>query len=115
MQKRIRVVKSYGLHFEVFLTAQTKDVQRKIFKVIESIETLEQVPNKFLKSIKGTRGLFEARIRSGSNIWRVFCFFDEDALVILLNGFQKKNQKTPQKEINKALRLMQSYYNEKEQ
>lgn len=115
MQKRIRVVKSYGSHFEVFLKAQTKDVQRKIFKVIESIETLEHVPSKFLKSIKGTRGLFEARIRLGSNIWRVFCFFDEDALVILLNGFQKKDQKTPQKEINKALRLMQSYYHEKEQ
>ena len=67
----------------------------------------------FLKAITGTNGLYEARIKLGSNIWRVFCFFDKGKLVILLNGFQKKTQKTPRKEINKALKLMESYYNDK--
>ena len=61
----------------------------------------------------GYKGLFEARIKLGSNIWRVFCFFDKGKLVILLNGFTKKTQKTPKKEIDKAARLMKEYYQEK--
>ena len=63
--------------------------------------------------MEGTNGLYEARIQLASNIWRVFCFFDNGKLVILLNGFQKKTQKTPKNELEKALRLMQEYYQEK--
>jgi len=63
--------------------------------------------------MKTHKGLFEARIKLGSNIWRVFCFFDKGKLVILLNGFTKKTQKTPKKEIDKAVRLMKVYYEEK--
>jgi len=48
-----------------------------------------------------------------SDIWRVFCFFDKGKLVILLNGFTKKTQKTPKKEIDKALKLMAEYYQDK--
>ena len=66
-----------------------------------------------MKHIADTDGLYETRIQLGSDIWRVFCFFDNDKLVILLNGFQKKTQKTPKKEINKALRLMLEYYEQK--
>jgi phage-related protein len=61
----------------------------------------------------GTNGLYEARIQLGSEIWRVFCFFDNGKLVILLNGFTKKTQKTPKNEIEKALQLMQKYYDTK--
>jgi len=92
---------------------QPQKVQDKIFKIIEAIETLERVPSNYLKSIVGVAGLFEARIKLGSNIWRVFCFFDNDKLVILLNGFQKKTQKTPKNEIEKAVRLMNEYYQSK--
>jgi phage-related protein len=88
-------------------------VQDKIFKIIEAIETLERVPSNYLKSMERTNGLYEARIKLGSNIWRVFCFFDHGKLVILLNGFQKKTQKTPKSEIEKALKLMTKYYSEK--
>lgn len=63
--------------------------------------------------MEGTNGLYEARIQLGSNIWRVFCFFDKGKLVILLNGFQKKTQKTPKNEIENALKLMIKYYSEK--
>lgn len=63
--------------------------------------------------MKTHKGLFEARIKLGSNIWRVFCFFDKGKLVILLNGFTKKTQKTPKKEIDKAVKLMKEYYEEK--
>ncbi|GIZ08558.1 type II toxin-antitoxin system RelE/ParE family toxin [Flavobacterium sp. UMI-01] len=110
---KVREVIAFENHFESFLLEQPKKVQDKIFKIIEAIETLERVPSNYLKSMEGTNGLYEARIQLGSNIWRVFCFFDNGKLVILLNGFQKKTQKTPKNEIEKALGLMTKYYNEK--
>ncbi|WP_396184515.1 type II toxin-antitoxin system RelE/ParE family toxin [Flavobacterium sp.] len=110
---KVREVVAYENHFEEFLLEQTIKVQDKIFKTIEAIETLERVPSNYLKSMERTNGLYEARIKLGSNIWRVFCFFDHGKLVILLNGFQKKTQKTPKSEIEKALKLMTKYYSEK--
>ncbi len=113
MEQKIRTVIAYKHYFEEFLLAQPKKVQDKIFKVVEIIETYERIPTTYLKAITGTDGLFEARIRLGSSIWRVFCFFDQGKLVILLNGFIKKTQKTPKKEIDKAVKLMNAYYENK--
>lgn len=110
---RVREVIAYKNYFEDFLLEQPKKVQDKIYKVVEIIETYERVPSTYLKLITGTRGLYEARIKLASNIWRVFCFFDKGKLVILLNGFAKKSQKTPKREIDKALKLMNLYYEEK--
>jgi phage-related protein len=110
---KVRHVIQYKGYFEAFLLAQDRKVQDKIFKIIEIIEHYEHIPKTYLSPIKTHKGLYEARIKLGSNIWRVFCFFDEGKLVILLNGFVKKSQKTPKKEIEKAERLMQEYYNEK--
>ncbi|NJY62971.1 type II toxin-antitoxin system RelE/ParE family toxin [Salinimicrobium sp. CDJ15-81-2] len=111
--ERIRKVISYKNYFQDFLIKQPRKVQDKIFKIIEAIETFERIPSHYLKALKGTKGLYEARIKLGSDIWRVFCFFDKGKLVILLNGFTKKSEKTPKKEIDKALKLMESYYREK--
>ena len=111
---KVRDVIAYKNYFEDFLLEQPTKVQDKIFKIIEAIETLERVPSNYLKSMQGTDGLYEARIQLASNIWRVFCFFDDNKLVILLNGFQKKTQKTPKNEIERALRLMNEYYQEKQ-
>ncbi|MEM6642288.1 MAG: type II toxin-antitoxin system RelE/ParE family toxin [Bacteroidota bacterium] len=110
---KVREVIAYKQYFEEFLNKQTTKVQDKIFKIIEAIETLERVPSNNLKHLTGTDGLYEARVQLGSNIWRVFCFFDGDQLVILLNGFQKKTQKTPKKEIERAELLMTEYYQDK--
>lgn len=71
------------------------------------------VPEKYFKHLEGTDGLFEIRVKVGSDIYRIFCFFDEGNLVILLNGFQKKTDKTPKNEIEKAERLMKKYYENK--
>ena len=111
--EKVREVIAYKHYFEDFLCSQSTKVQDKIFKVVEILETYERVPSNYLKAITGSKGLYEARIKLGSNIWRVFCFFDNGKLVILLNGFQKKTQKTPKKEIAKALNLMELYYAEK--
>ena len=110
---KIREVIAYKNYFEDFLLGQPRKVQDKIFKIIEAIETLERVPSNYLKAMEGTNGLYEARIQLASNIWRVFCFFDNGKLIILLNGFQKKTQKTPKNELEKAMRLMKEYYQEK--
>ena len=110
MNQKVREVVEFENHFSEFLKKQPVKVQNKIFKIIEAIETLERVPSNYLKMLVGTNGLYEARIQLGSDIWRVFCFFDNGKLVILLNGFTKKTQKTPKNEIEKALQLMQNYY-----
>ena len=65
---------------------------------------------KFLKHLSGTEGLYEIRIEVKSNIYRIFCCFDKGKLVILFNGFQKKSQKTPKAELEKALKLMAEYF-----
>ncbi len=110
---KIREVVGYKHYFKDFLLQQSKKVQDKIFKIIEIIEYQQRIPEKYLKHIKGQKGLYEARISLGSDIWRVFCFFDQGQLVILLNGFQKKSQKTPKSELEMAIRLMKEYYEEK--
>lgn len=113
MNQKVREVVEFENHFSEFLKQQPIKVQNKIFKIIEAIETLERVPSNYLKMLVGTNGLYEARIQLGSDIWRVFCFFDNGKLVILLNGFTKKTQKTPKNEMDKALNLMQKYYDTK--
>jgi phage-related protein len=62
----------------------------------------------------GTTGIYEIRVEIGGNTYRVFSFFDKDQLVILVNGFQKKSQTTPKKEIELAEKLRKEYFNEKE-
>jgi phage-related protein len=110
---KVREVIAYKSYFEDFILSQPQRVQDKIYKIIGAIEVLERVPAQYLKSVTGTNGLYEARIRLASDIWRIFCFFDEEKLVILLNGFQKKTPKTPKSEIDKAVKLMEEYYKEK--
>jgi phage-related protein len=110
---KIRTVIAYKNYFKDFILSLPPKVQDKIFKIIEIIEYQQRIPEKYLKHIEGQKGLYEARILLGSDIWRVFCFFDEGKLVILLNGFQKKTQKTPKSEIDRAVRLMVEYFNDK--
>lgn len=105
----------YGDEFWDFYNSQSKKVQDKIDWVIGLVRTLKMVPEKFLKHLEGTDGLFEIRVKVGSNIFRIFCFFDKGDLIILLNGFQKKREKTPKNEIDKAERLKKQYYEDEKQ
>lgn len=75
----------------------------------------ERIPKKFFDQMAGYEGLFEIRIEFESNIFRIFCCFDEGNLVVLFNGFQKKTQKTPRNEIEKALKIKQEYFEQKKQ
>lgn len=110
MLKRNRHITIYGEHFHDFYEKQDERVQTKIDYVFSVIQTVERIPQKFLKHIEGTDGLFEIRVEVGSNIFRIFCCFDRGDLVVLFNAFQKKSQRTPMKEIALAEKLRREYF-----
>ena len=103
----------YENHFIEFYQQQDEKVKEKIKYVLELIKQVEKVPEKFLKHLTGTNGLYEIRIEYQSNIYRIFCCFDKGKLVVLINGFQKKTQKTPKNELEKALSIMNDYFQQK--
>ena len=106
---KYRQITFYRDYFQVFFDNQSKKVKAKIMWTFDSIEELQRVPETYLKHLENTDGLYEIRIQSGSDIFRIFCFFDEGRLVVLVNGFQKKTQKTPKQEIELALKLKAEY------
>ncbi len=113
-RKYVRQVVAYANYFKDFKKTLRKETLQKVYQVFIYIMTLEQVPVKFLKAITGVTGLYEIRVEEGGNIYRIFCCMDDDRLVILFNGFQKKSQKTPPEEIERAKRIMNEYFAEKE-
>ena len=108
-----RQVIAYKRYFLDFYERQVEDVQKKIEWTLQLIRTTAHVPEKYFKHMEGYKALFEIRVEIGSNIFRIFCFFDEGNLVVLENGFQKKTQKTPKSEIAKALKIKEEYFDEK--
>lgn len=112
MQKIRRIV-FYEDYFNRFYYEQNIRVRKKINWLIELVVTQQKISSNYLKSISNARGLFELRIMLGTNCWRIFCFFDEGNIVVLLNGFVKKDQKTPMREIEKAKLLMYKYHEER--
>lgn len=108
-----REIRFYEKYFIEFYLSQNSNVQEKIEYVFKVIRTVDRIPQKFLKHIESTDGLYEMRIKVGSDIYRIFCCFDKGKIVILFNGFQKKSKKTPKKEIEKALKLKTKYFKEK--
>ncbi|MBS7787878.1 type II toxin-antitoxin system RelE/ParE family toxin [Flavobacterium sp. CYK-55] len=108
-----RTIIFYENHFIKFYQDQNDKVKGKIQQVLELIKQVDRVPEKFLKHLSGTDGLYEIRVEYQSNIYRIFCCFDEGKLVILFNGFQKKTQKTPKNELDKAIELKKEYFTQK--
>ncbi len=104
-----REIGFYENHFKDFYLKQSLVVRKKIDWTLLILKTTRIVPEKFLKHLTNTNGLWEVRISADNGIFRIFCFFDEGNLIILLSGFQKKTQKTPINEIKKAERLKQEY------
>lgn len=100
-------------YFIDFYEEQSEDVQAKIEWTLGLIRVTLHVPEKYFKHIEGTKGLYEIRVGAGSNIYRIFSFFDKGNIVVVGNAYLKKTQKTPKKEIDKALRIMEEYKNEK--
>lgn len=110
---KVRQLIFYKRHFLDFFEDQPEKVKDKIDYVLFVLTVTERVPKKFLEHMTGTDGLYEIRMEFQGNIYRVFCCFDEGKIVVLFNGFQKKSQKTPQAEIDKALKIKEDYFKEK--
>ncbi len=110
MTREIKFYKKYFIDFYISLDSPVQEKIEYVFKVIKTVDLISQ---KFLKHIESTDGLYELRIKAGSNIYRIFCCFDSGLIVVLFNGFQKKSQKIPKKEINKALKIKDEYFRNK--
>jgi putative addiction module killer protein len=103
-----RKIITFGNHFKSFIESVDDSVRRKIDYVLDMLKTLKRINSKFVKLIKD--GVYELRVEWEGNIYRVFFIFDEGNIVVLFNGFQKKTKKTPQAEIEKALKIKEEYY-----
>ena len=108
----VREIFYYQDYYLDFFETLKPEVKKKLNWTLQLIATLEKVPERYFKYLTGSSGIFEIRVEVGSNIFRVFSFFDKGQLVILLNGFQKKTQKTPKAEIALAEKLKERYFNE---
>lgn len=109
-----RSIVAYKSYFHDFIVCQDKSVARKYNAVFRYICTQPRIPVKFFRSIQQRDGLYEIRVESGGNIYRTFCCMDEGKIVVLFNSFQKKSQKTPPKEIDKAQAIMKEYFQSKD-
>ena len=113
-EKNFRDIFYYKSYYLDYFNSLDNKVRQKFNWTLKLISTVDRVPVKYFKHIEDSTGLFEIRVEFGSNIYRVFSFFDKGQLVILINGFQKKSQKTPKKEIEKAEKLKKQYFDEKD-
>lgn len=112
-EKPIREIFYYKNYYLNFFKTLTPDVQRKFNWTIQLISRIDRIPEKFFKHITDSNDLYEIRIELGSDIYRVFSFFDKGRLIILLNCYQKKTQKIPKKELELAEKLKKQYLDEK--
>lgn len=112
--ERIRQIIYYKKYFLDFFDHQTKRIKEKIDHVLFVVTVAERIPRKFFQHLEGTDGLYEIRVEFQGNIYRIFCCFDEGQVIVLFNGFQKKSQKTPAGEIERALKIMTEYFDEKQ-
>ena len=112
--EKIRTIKLFKTYYKDFYVSQAQKVRDKINFVLKMVETQQIIPNKFFRFIEGSDGIYEIRVEIESNIYRIFCCLDGGAVVVLFHGFQKKTQKTPQKEIKRAEVIKNEYFKSKE-
>jgi phage-related protein len=111
--KHFREIFYYKDYYLDFFKILKPDVQKKINWTLQLIATIDRVPKKYFDHITNSTGIFEIRVEVGTDIYRVFSFFDKGNLIILINGFPKKTQKTPKSEIELAEKLKKQYFDEK--
>ena len=90
-----------------------KQVQRVTW-VLKLLEELRIVPTQYFKKMPGTDGIWEVRVKAGSNIFRLLGFFDGSNYVVLVHAFQKKTQKMPKQAIRLAEERKRDYFRRKE-
>jgi phage-related protein len=111
-EQKVRTVAYYKDYYFDFYSRLEVSVQKKFDWTISLIERIDKVPKKYFDHITNSSGIWEIRVEFEGNIFRAFSFFDRGKLIIAINGFQKKSQKTPKKEIELAERIKKEYFNE---
>lgn len=106
-----REIIAYKNYFLDFMSALDDKESRKIYYILDMLKVQDRVSEKFVKHLK--EGLYEIRAEYNGNIYRIFFCFDAGKIVVLFNGFQKKSQKTPPQEIDKAIKIKNEYYGSK--
>ena len=91
-----------------------RDAQKGAW-VLRLVEQLEMVPQQYFKKLVGTEDLWEVRVQMGGNSYRLLGFFDGSVLLILTSGYAKKQQKTPQREIDLAHQRRSDYLQRRKQ
>ena len=86
------------------LTAR-RDEQAKIMSVLQTAEIMQFVPGNFLKKLQGRDKLWEIKVQR----FRFLGFYINGRKLILLHGFVKQSQKTPQSEIAIAVQRQSMY------
>lgn len=109
MKRELIAFESY---FDDFMATLTFAEKKKVYYILDLLVTEDRISVKFVKYIR--EELYELRAMYNGNIYRIFFIFDEGNIVVLFNGFQKKTQETPEKEIKKALRIKNEYYESKQ-
>ena len=90
------------------------DIERKkIKRALLLLETEDKIPYHYIKYLMD--GIYELRVTCGYNEFRIMFIHDGNDVVILLNAFRKKTQKTPKNELERAIRFKNEYYGQKEQ
>jgi len=102
----IRTIRAFGDYYDQFMDTLSVSEKMKVHYILDMLKVQERISTKFVKHIQD--GLFELRVEYNSNIYRLFFIFDDGQIVVLFNGFQKKTQKTPQKEIIPIAEIIQS-------
>ena len=115
MNKIIREIFFFEDDYLNFYKDLKVEVKKKFDWTLQLIATHERIPEKYFKHITGSTGLYEVRVEVGTNIFRVFSFFDRGQLVVLVNGFQKKSPKTPKSEIELGEKLKKEYFDGKDE
>ena len=98
-KQKYRKITFFKNYFQDFFDKQSKKVKAKIVWTFDLVEDLQRVPEIYLKHIENTDRLYEIRVQLGSDIFRIFCFFDQGQLVVLANGFQKKHKRHLKKKL----------------
>ncbi|MBM4169730.1 MAG: type II toxin-antitoxin system RelE/ParE family toxin [Ignavibacteria bacterium] len=94
---------------EEFLDTLSDQDAQKVAWVLRLVERMDSVPVQYLKKLVGTDELWEVRAQSGGRRYRLLGLYDGRVLLVLTSGFSKKQQKTPRREIDLALRRRSDY------
>ena len=87
---------------EEFIDSLNPKQAKKVAWVMGLVEDLERVPVQYFEKMVNTDGLWEIRIQFAGDIFRFLGFFTTAKFILVVHGFAKKTQKTPQSDIELA-------------